>query len=110
MLNGSASAPAEPPVNHSARAKKSIRMNCEASVAIARYRPFSRAAGMPTIMPIAVVIRPASGMQKKTGMPNRLFSQADENAPKPKKALRSEARRDGKEGVGTCRFRGAADN
>ena len=45
-----------------------------------------RAAGMPKTMPTAVVISPASGMLSTTGMPKLLFSQAEANAPKPKKA------------------------
>ena len=53
---------------------------------MARYSPLMRPAGMPTIMPTAVVQTAASGMLKNTGMPSSLLSQADANAPKPKKA------------------------
>jgi len=37
-------------------------------------------------MPTAVVISPASGMVKKTGMPVVLLSQAELKAPNPKNA------------------------
>ena len=53
---------------------------------MARYKPLMRAAGMPKIMPTAVVISPASGMHKKTGMGVVLASQAEANAPKPNSA------------------------
>ena len=45
-----------------------------------------RAAGMPKIMPTAVVISPASGMLSTTGIAELLLSQAEAKAPKPKKA------------------------
>ena len=76
-------APWVPPVNHSARTKKSCRMNWAASVAMARYSPFTRAAGRPNRRPTAVVHSPASTMASGTGTP-LLARKAEANPPKPK--------------------------
>ena len=62
-------------------------MNCAAKVAIAKYKPLMRAAGMPNIIPTAVVIKPASGMQKNTGTGVFVASHAEAKAPKPNNFL-----------------------
>ena len=60
-------------------------MNCAAKVAIARYKPFTLAAGIPKIKPTNAVIIAAEGIETHTGKKNLLLNHADAKAPNPKK-------------------------
>ena len=50
-------------------------MNCAAKVAIAKYSPFTLAAGIPNISPTKDVIKAAKGIAAQTGTRNLLLNQ-----------------------------------
>ena len=61
---GATGVPPRPPVTGSHSLNTKVRMNCAASVAIARYSPFSLRDGRPAIIPTAAASRPPSGRQR----------------------------------------------
>gem|GEM_PF-5662488 len=62
--------PALPPVMCSARATPSSTMKPKASVAMARYMPFTRSAGRPTMMPVMPATSAEKASETAKGQPS----------------------------------------
>src|SRR5688500_1256452 len=85
IVGRSTSQPAEPPVAASHLKNVSPRALLNVSVAIARYRPFSRTEATPTRIDTGTVASVASGTASQNGHPHDATARATTTAPIPAK-------------------------